>query len=114
MNPETGLFTWTPAQNQAPSTNGITVRVRDDGVPPLEDSETISVIVALPPGFAGARRNGNALELVWQTRAGRTYRVEHTENLTAPAWEAVGSDLPATGDWLSITNTMNAQQEFFR
>src|SRR5947199_4861504 len=33
IDPETGLFTWTPGTNQVPGTNLVTVRVTDNGVP---------------------------------------------------------------------------------
>jgi hypothetical protein len=114
MNPGTGLFTWTPAPEQAPSTNLVTVRVRDDGVPVLEDWETITIVVSLPPGFTSARRNGSNLELTWQTRPGKSYRVEYTDGLAPPAWQALGNDLLASGGTLSITNGMFAPQRFFR
>src|SRR5207244_3718457 len=35
LNPSTGVLTWTPTEAQGPSTNLITVRVTDTGVPPL-------------------------------------------------------------------------------
>jgi len=113
MNPETGLFTWTPSPSQA-GTYNLTVRVRDDGIPSLEDSETVAITAALPPGFTGALRNGNTLELTWQTRAGRVYRVEATDDLANPNWQPVTGDLPATGDSLSVTNAMTGAQRFFR
>src|SRR5205814_1449754 len=40
-----GLFTWTPTQIQAPSTNPIVVRVTDDGVPPLSATQSFTVFV---------------------------------------------------------------------
>jgi hypothetical protein len=40
-----GLFAWTPAAAQAPSTNLITVTVTDNGVPPLSASESFTVVV---------------------------------------------------------------------
>jgi hypothetical protein len=45
VNLTNGLFSWTPARHQAPSTNTITVTVMDNGVPPLSDSNTFHVIV---------------------------------------------------------------------
>jgi hypothetical protein len=95
-------------------TNQITVRVQDNGTPPLDDSEIIAVIVSLPPGFTAAHRNGNALELTWATHPGKTYRVESTDNLAPPDWQPLGSDLPAVGETLSITNTIGGPQRFYR
>lgn len=45
INSESGLFTWTPTEGQGPGVYGITIRVTDNGLPNLSDSETISVTV---------------------------------------------------------------------
>jgi hypothetical protein len=45
VNPASGLFTWTPSQGQAASTNIITVSATDNGVPPLSATQTFAVTV---------------------------------------------------------------------
>ncbi len=45
VQPETGLFVWVPTREQAPSTNVITLRVTDNGLPPFSDSRTFTVVV---------------------------------------------------------------------
>jgi uncharacterized repeat protein (TIGR02543 family) len=45
INSTTGVFTWTPTGTQTGSYN-ITVRVRDNGQPPLNDSETFTITVS--------------------------------------------------------------------
>ncbi len=45
----TGVFDWTPTENDGPASYPVTVRVTDDGVPNLSDSETITITV-LEPG----------------------------------------------------------------
>jgi hypothetical protein len=40
-----GLFTWTPAEEQGPGDYDITVLVTENGAPPLNDSETITIHV---------------------------------------------------------------------
>src|SRR6266852_4574374 len=45
LNPATGVLTWTPTEAQGPSTNVITVRVTDNGSPPLSDTKSFTVIV---------------------------------------------------------------------
>jgi hypothetical protein len=45
IDPATGVFAWTPAFAQGPSTNQIVVRVTDDGVPPLSTARSFSVVV---------------------------------------------------------------------
>ncbi len=45
VNPTNGIFTWTPAEDQGPSTNFMTIMVVDDGSPPLEDDKSFTVVV---------------------------------------------------------------------
>src|SRR5207302_1415841 len=44
-----GILTWTPADSFAGTTNSLTVRVTDNGLPPLSDSQNFSVTVLLRP-----------------------------------------------------------------
>lgn len=45
IDPETGVFTWTPTEIQGPRQHSITVRVADDGTPSLNASRTFVVSV---------------------------------------------------------------------
>jgi hypothetical protein len=45
INPSTGAFTWTPGEADGPGVFNVTVRVTDNGSPPLDDSEAITVTV---------------------------------------------------------------------
>ena len=52
IDPATGLFAWTPGEAQGPGVYPVTVRVTDNGTPPLDDYETIQITVVevnLPP-----------------------------------------------------------------
>src|SRR5207249_1596014 len=40
-----GVLTWSPTEAQGPSTNVITVKVSDNGVPSLSDSQSFTVVV---------------------------------------------------------------------
>src|SRR5207249_10026419 len=56
LNPSSGLFSWTPTEAQGPSTNTVTVRVTDNGVPPLSDTRNFTIVVNevnTPPVLAG-------------------------------------------------------------
>ena len=50
IDSNTGVFTWTPTEAQEPGTFNVTVRVTDDGTSPLDDSETITINVAVADG----------------------------------------------------------------
>jgi hypothetical protein len=106
-----GAFNWMPS---TVGTNTLTVRVTDNGVPPLSDSETITVEVLSAPRFASSLRNGNSFELTWNTRAGKKYAVDYKDDLNTVYWVPLGTNT-ALGDWLSFTNVMtNVHQGFFR
>ncbi len=45
IDPNTGVFTWTPTEAQGPNSYTFDVIVTDDGTPILNDSETITVTV---------------------------------------------------------------------
>jgi hypothetical protein len=45
LDPETGVLTWTPSEEQGPSTNLITVKATDDGIPPFSDTHSFTVVV---------------------------------------------------------------------
>jgi len=49
IDPVTGAFTWTPSAIQPPGNYSITVRVTDNGTPPLSDSKSLTVVVRAPP-----------------------------------------------------------------
>jgi large repetitive protein len=45
IDPVTGIFRWTPSENQGPGKHSITVRVTDDGIPMLTDARTFLIQV---------------------------------------------------------------------
>lgn len=45
IDPATGAFSWTPSEEQGPSTNTITVRVTDTSSPPLTATRSFTVVV---------------------------------------------------------------------
>jgi len=110
-----GVFTWSTIGIAAPSTNTVTVRVTDDGLPPLSESETIALIVIGPPSLSVVSRSGDQLTLGWTTIPARTYRVEYTDELDPANWQPLGSDMPASSGGLSISVSVSAPpQRFFR
>src|SRR5439155_40106 len=45
LDPSSGVLSWTPTEAQGSSTNLITVRVTDNGAPPLSDTKSFTVVV---------------------------------------------------------------------
>ncbi len=46
IDPTTGAFAWTPTEDQGPGSFTFTVKVTDNGVPPMSDEEEIAVSVS--------------------------------------------------------------------
>jgi hypothetical protein len=46
INPSSGVFTWNPSEDQGPSITAVTVRVTDNGIPPLSDTGTFTITVS--------------------------------------------------------------------
>jgi hypothetical protein len=54
INTNTGVITWTPLEAQGPSSNRFVTLVTDNGLPPLSDTNSFSVLVSevnLPPAL---------------------------------------------------------------
>jgi hypothetical protein len=45
FDPGTGVFSWTPSEAQGPNDYTLVVKVTDDGIPSLSDTETITITV---------------------------------------------------------------------
>lgn len=117
INPNTGVFTWTPATNQAPATNLVTVRVTDNGSPVLSDAKSFTIFVAstapLRVTSVSMASNG-ALSLAWDSQSGKLYEVQYKDNLTVTNWSILGT-YPATGSTTRATNnTAGAPQRYYR
>jgi hypothetical protein len=115
INPFTGVFNWTPTPAQTPGTNNVTVRVTDNGTPPLNDAETITIFVIAPPQITQTTLNGQSFTFVWQTTAGHTYRVEFKDDLNEASWTPLTTDMNANGSSLSaIVDVTGAARRFYR
>jgi hypothetical protein len=117
INPDTGLFAWRPAPDQAPATNSITVRVTDDGAPPLSAATTFTVRVEALPRVSAVVPNpaGNGCALTFSTVPGKTYRVEFKDSLADSNWQPVAPDSVALEESLTILDqTAPGPQRYYR
>jgi hypothetical protein len=114
LDANSGLFTWNSAFAWTASTNQVTVRVTDNGVPPLSDDETFTLI-GLPPAPTLAI-NGNQISIGFQTIPGKTYRVEYKDDLNAAEWTRLNNqDYTAVAGSLTVTDTLTGSpQRFYR
>jgi len=109
-----GLFSWTPTPAQTPSTNAVTVRVDDNGAPPLNSARTFTVFVVGPPRISGITPPMNGVvTLTLPAITGKTYRVEYKNNLNDPAWTPLGGNRLATSATLTIDDNIGSQPQRF-
>lgn len=115
IDSSSGDFTWTPAEGPTPRTNQISVRVTDDGSPPLSATNSFQVIVLAPPRIDHISRPTNGVvTLVWTAFPGKTYRVGYKELLEPGPWTYLSPDIQAQGPVVSTTNSVGtAQQRFY-
>ena len=115
LEASSGQFNWIPPIGPTPRTNQMSVRVTDDGSPPLSATNTFRVVVLPPPRFQALFPSGGAVTLVWSSFPSKTYRVSYKEALGRGAWTNLGGDVVATGPVLSLTNNLGpARQRFYR
>jgi len=114
LNPDTGLFTWTPAE---PTTNQFTVRVRDSGTPPLETSGSFWVNVAPLRQEIVVSTDGSEIVISCKVVAGKHYKLEFQQNLESNGtWQEVSGygDITAATDRITINLGKAAISQFYR
>ena len=97
-----GVFVWTPADFQT-GTNDITVRVTDNGLPPLSATQSFTVIVMPRPILTIGVTNG-IVTLTWSAISGLAYQPQFATNLADAVWTAFPSNIVATGPIASATD----------
>jgi uncharacterized repeat protein (TIGR01451 family) len=110
-----GIFTWPTADADANTTNQITVRVTDNGVPPLSAAQSFLVNVVPRPLLTGITVSNQIVNVAWTAVAGQVYRMQFTTNLATGCWSAVAPDVTADGPTATHTNVFNpAAMNFYR
>ena len=110
-----GGFNWTPGLNFASTTNGFTVRVTDDGVPPLSDTKSFAITVVPPPTIVSGTLANDLVTLEWTAIPGQVYRMQLKPDLTLTNWTDIPGDVTATNTLATGTNAANgAIQQFYR
>jgi hypothetical protein len=116
INPSSGAFSWVSTGAAAPGTNSVTVRVTDNGMPPLSDAKTFSVFVSPQPQFTGVTAGTNGqIQIMFNTLPGQSYQVQFKDHLTDADWTTLGGILPGTGSLLTIADDLSGRpQRFYR
>ena len=113
INPTNGVFTWTPGSESIGSTNAITVRVTDNGVPALSATTTFQIAVVSPPVFQSITVAGADLTLTWSAITDSTYRVQYKVNLDDLTWTDLPGDVTATAASASKLDTIAGDAQRF-
>jgi hypothetical protein len=116
IDSESGLFNWTPSPAQAPSTNSISVRVEDNGVPPMSDTQGFTVYVVRPPQITLSKAGG-VVSLSFSTVNHQAYQVEYNDALRETGWEPLGALVQGDPDGSTATvedNVGSQSQRFYR
>jgi hypothetical protein len=96
INASTGIFSWNPPVTGLSSVTPVTVRVTDNGNPPLSAAQTLTIEVIAGPLMISAKRSGTVANVSWHSAPTKHYRLQYKNELSDPVWQAVGSDVTAT------------------
>jgi hypothetical protein len=98
IDPSTGLFSWTPPPAESHPTISVTIRVTDNGSPPLSAARTFQITVLAAEVLAIQHIDvapGGTVTITWSSEPGSQYRLEYKDTLELPSWTPVG-DYTAT------------------
>ncbi len=108
-----GVLSWTPQAGQIPSTNPVTVRVTDNGVPNLGDEQNFSV-VAYPLPFLTITNLGTNVVLSWPAYA-KGFVLQQTASLKPPVfWADLTNAAGLEGGMCRVTNRVDAAWRCYR
>jgi hypothetical protein len=100
IHPNTGVFTWTPTAQQSPGVYPVTIVVTDNGVPPLNAAETISVtvndITLTPPVLSLVTMSNGFFSFQVSGDAGPDYIIERSVILSPANWVPVFTNVSPT------------------
>jgi hypothetical protein len=102
-----GFMVWNTTDSDANTTNLITVRVTDDGSPPLSDATSFIVIVQPHPTIASITLSNELATLTWSSISGQVYRAQFKDMLDSSNWADLMPDITATDVTASQTNAVS-------
>jgi uncharacterized repeat protein (TIGR01451 family) len=115
INPTNGVLTFATGDGDANTTNLVTVRVTDNGAPPLSDVKQFRVIVVAPPLLELAVSTNNTINLRWNSIAGQTYRVQFRDSMAETNWQSLTPDVTASGSTaIQADANPSPTQRFYR
>jgi hypothetical protein len=114
IDPLTGALSWAISNVPAPSTNAVTVRVTDNGVPPISDAKTFLVMVQPPLQFSSVWPDTSGhINFTFNSLSGESYQLQYKNDLSDPQWLPLGAPVLGTGGPLTLTDSVTAQPHRF-
>ncbi len=115
INPTNGVFAWTSDGSYVDTTNTFTVRVTDNGLPPLSDAKSFTVKVVPLPMIEAVSVTNDTVIMTWSAIAGQGYRLQYRTNVGDAIWNDLAPDVTATGPNATATDAPGAvSQRFYR
>ncbi len=115
IGPTDGIFLWPTTDADANTTNQISVRVTDNGVPPLSSGRSFLVGVVPRPLLTSITVSNQIVNVAWTALVGQAYRLQFTTNLFTTNWTAVFPDVTADSSTATHTNAFDpAAMNFYR
>jgi len=109
-----GVFIWQTDDADAGTTNSFTVRVTDNGTPPLSDAHTFAITVRSRPTIESTAISGSDFVLGWSAIVDTKYRVQYKNNLEEADWNNLAPDITANSPIANFSDALNATQRFYR
>jgi peptidoglycan hydrolase-like protein with peptidoglycan-binding domain len=115
LDSHTGLFTWATTDADANTTNVITIKVTDDGLPKLSDARGFSITVVPRPMFTEIPRTNDGVGLTWTAIAGLSYELQFSGPETSQLWTNLQTVVAAGNGTASGTDAVSfAEQRLYR
>ncbi len=110
-----GIFNWATSDADANTTNSITVRVTDDGVPNLSDEQSFVVTVIGRPIIESITTSNGLVSITWGAIIGQRYEVQFQEELGDTNWTGLPPAVTAEGaSATKVDNVNSGNQRFYR
>jgi hypothetical protein len=106
-----GIFTWTTDDADAGTTNNVTVRVTDNGMPPLSDAKSFVVNVVSRPVITSIEVTNEVARLTWTALAGQKYQLQFKTNAVDNGWSNTASEVTATNSSVTEVDSSGSQTE---
>jgi hypothetical protein len=115
INATNGVLTWQTTAANANTTNLITVRATDGGVPPLSDTRSFTATVISRPTLTDISISNGVATLSWTAIPNQGYRLQFKDELNLTNWTTASPEIIAVGVTASATNAASSQgQRFYR